>query len=214
MNICHRKAPVFAARLLAVLCLLVVAAGLPDCRSQEKTPNPRPKPRKVWTEDNIDEVSGGISVVGTVGSSDHQESARPVRPPSPPVPFRAKTIDGEEITTQVVNGRFILVQFWTTWCPVCRRDQPAVDRITENYVDRVFVLAVDSGEKRKIVEDYLKTHPRSCAVALESDTDLSRLSGRGFPHYVLLSPRGDVVGTRTGGIGTSGLRALLAKAGL
>ena len=67
----------------------------------------------------------------------------------------------------------MLVQFWTTWCQYCRRDQPSVENITESSKTRVLiVLAVDVGEPKKKVQKYLEDSPRSSKVVLMEDTNL------------------------------------------
>jgi len=69
--------------------------------------------------------------------------------------FWAKTIDGDRYTNDTVKGKVVFVQFWTTWCPHCRRDQPSVENIIEDFKDKgLIVLAVDVGEPKKKVKKY------------------------------------------------------------
>ena len=41
--------------------------------------------------------------------------------------FTAQTLDGETFTSTSLSGKVVLLEFWTTWCPYCRSDQPAVE---------------------------------------------------------------------------------------
>ena len=197
------------------LWLVIVAAGVREGCGQDKPPNFQGEPHRVWTNEDLNEIRGGVSVVGSPRPS--TKTGDPIRAarPLPNLSFRATTIEGEEITARSVNGRAILIQFWVTWCPYCRRDQSAVDKIVDSYSEQVLVLAVDRGEKRKIVEEYLKKSPRSCAVVLSADTDLTKFSAvNTSPYYVLISPSGQVLGTHRGLAGLEGLRNLLRKAGI
>jgi thiol-disulfide isomerase/thioredoxin len=206
-----RAKRVLATAALAAQLLLPATASLP----QENGSSGPTKPRRVWTNEDLDELQGTVNVVGkatpprgkaTAGSAAFG-AARAVLPG--PV-FRAQTITGEPITASVVNGNPVLVQFWTTWCPVCRGDQPAVDKITQEYADRLLVLAVDVGETRKVVEGYLSKSPRSCRVVMAEDTNLTGLRrATGYPHYVLLDRNGQVVATHTGRAPMTVLREML-----
>ncbi len=130
--------------------------------------------------------------------------------------INAKTIDGERLTNDSLKGKPVLLQFWTTWCQYCRRDQEAVDEITRDYKDKgLVVIAVNVGESRRKVKSYLEANPRACKVVLTEDTNLAAaFGGEGFPRYVLLDREGKVAGTQEGAGGEASLQQLLRKVGL
>jgi len=81
--------------------------------------------------------------------------------------FHAKSLDGAQFNNESTKGKVVLFQFWTTWCPYCRSEASLVNRITSEFADQgLLVLAVDVGESKKVVQQYLKDHPRSCHVVL------------------------------------------------
>ena len=130
--------------------------------------------------------------------------------------FFAKTMDGEKFSNDSLKGKVVLIQFWTTWCPMCRHDQDAVESITEEFSKKgVVVLAVDVGESRRKVADYLRRSPRGCKIVLTEDTNLAAQFGaREFPHYVVLDENGKVAGEQKGAGGEQSLRNLLRRAGV
>jgi thiol-disulfide isomerase/thioredoxin len=130
--------------------------------------------------------------------------------------FTAKTLSGETFTNTSVRGSVVLVQFWTTWCPVCREDQAAVDSIGSEFAGQgLVVLAVNVREPEATVRQYLAGRPRACPVVLTQDTDLvTKYNPRSFPQYVLFDREGNVAGTQSGGGGEEALRYLLRRAGL
>ena len=130
--------------------------------------------------------------------------------------FWAKTLDGDRYTNETVKGKVVLVQFWTTWCPYCRRDQTAVENITDEFKDKgLIVLGVDVGEPKKKVKKYLEDSPRSCKIVLMEDTNLAALfATRSYPVYVLIDREGSLAGRQNGAGGEDALRGLLAKAGM
>jgi thiol-disulfide isomerase/thioredoxin len=55
-----------------------------------------------------------------------------------------------------LRGKVVLVNFWATWCPPCRREIPSLVRLATALKDLDFiVLAVNSGESREVVQDFV-----------------------------------------------------------
>jgi thiol-disulfide isomerase/thioredoxin len=136
------------------------------------------------------------------------------RDPAPK--FHAKTLDGEEFTNESVKGKVVLLQFWTTWCPYCRGDQEAVDALVHDFAaNGLVVLAVDVGESKRKVKQYLADSPRACKIVLAADTNLAALyAATTYPRYVVIDREGNIAGRQEGAAGEAALRNLLAKAGL
>ena len=52
---------------------------------------------------------------------------------------------GNEIKLTELRGRPVIVNFWATWCPPCRAEMPAMQRVEMDYADEeVIILAVNS----------------------------------------------------------------------
>src|ERR1700691_2161114 len=84
--------------------------------------------------------------------------------------FHAKALTGEKYNNDSVKGSAVLLQFWATWCAICRGDQPAVEAVAEDYASKgLIVLAVDVRESRSKVERYLQASPRASKVVLMED---------------------------------------------
>jgi cytochrome c biogenesis protein CcmG/thiol:disulfide interchange protein DsbE len=82
----------------------------------------------------------GANQTGTTATSD---SAAPHTGFSAP-DFTLKTPDGETYTLSEFRGQAILVNLWATWCPPCRAEMPAIEKIYQEYKDQGFiVLAID-----------------------------------------------------------------------
>ena len=130
--------------------------------------------------------------------------------------FWAKTIDGDRYSNDTVKGKVVLVQFWTTWCSNCRHDQEAVEAVVQEFASQsLVVLAVDVGESKKKVKQYLEASPRSCKIVLTEDTNLAAVfAAKSYPLYVLLDRDGKIAGTQNGAAGEDALFRLLSKAGL
>jgi len=58
--------------------------------------------------------------------------------------FTVETITGETITLSDLRGQAVLVNLWATWCPPCRAEMPAIQKMYEEYKEQGFVvLGVD-----------------------------------------------------------------------
>ena len=87
----------------------------------------------VWTFASADRA--GISTAGEIPAP-RQGFLAP--------DFTLETIPGGTVTLSELRGQALLVNLWATWCPPCRAEMPAMQRMYEEYKDQGFVvLAVD-----------------------------------------------------------------------
>ena len=123
---------------------------------------------------------------------------------------------GEKFTNESVKGKVVLLQFWATWCKYSRAEQSLVDQLDQEFADQgLITLAVDVGEDKKTVKNYLDQNPRSCRVVLTGDTNLAAMFAvNSYPIYVLIDRDGKIAGTQHGSGGERALRHLLRSAGL
>jgi len=82
-------------------------------------------------------------------SADSSETGATEAAPAPQVGFSApdftlNTPTGESFTLSEQQGQAVLVNLWATWCPPCRAEMPAIQKMYAEYKDQGFVvLAVD-----------------------------------------------------------------------
>lgn len=66
-------------------------------------------------------------------------------------PFETAT--GEKITIEDFGGKMLVVNFWATWCPPCRKEMPSLDRLRAQMAGDDFELiaiSMDSASTEKI----------------------------------------------------------------
>jgi len=89
----------------------------------------------------------------------------------------------------------VLLFFWTTWCPYCRRELRALNyRSPELIKDGLEILSINVGESPNKVKSFIKSYYLAYRVILDEDTNVAysyRLIG--VPTYVLIDKRGHVV---------------------
>ena len=130
--------------------------------------------------------------------------------------FSAKTTTGEKFTNESVKGKVVLLDFWTTWCPYCKEEAEIVDNLNHEFAEKgLIVLAINVGESKKKVKQYLDQHPRTSRIVLMEDTNLAAMyQATVYPIYVVIDRDGNIAGTQRGAAGERALRRLLARSGL
>jgi thiol-disulfide isomerase/thioredoxin len=75
-----------------------------------------------------------------------------------PPDFTIKTVDGKEFTLSQLNAQDkpVLLYFWASWCPFCKRDFAAVEGVYPKFADQVIFLAIDldTTEGANIIRQY------------------------------------------------------------
>jgi len=127
--------------------------------------------------------------------------------------FHATTLHGERFDNTLLRGRPLLVQLWTTWCGYCRGEQAVVDELEREFgAGGVVILAVNVGETRRTVTNYLQDSPRRVRIVLETETNLVTLLGRhGVPYYAMVRVDGRIAGELRGAHGATALRQLVER---
>ncbi|MEO8083753.1 MAG: TlpA disulfide reductase family protein [Ardenticatenales bacterium] len=113
-------------------------------------------------------MGGGQAELGGVPDPDTDPTVYPLREVSHPMlgqpmpNFTLKQLDsGADVSFADYAGKTVLVNFWATWCPPCRREMPWLQKAHDTYKDDGFVLlAVDGGEKvpASMAEDTIKRY--------------------------------------------------------
>ena len=114
--------------------------------------------------------------------------------------FPMKDVNGKDrkLSDFVGNGKVVLIDFWASWCPPCRRENPNVVKAFNEYKDKNFTIVGISLDKDKskwmkaIADDNLAwTHLSDLKYW---DSEIPALYGvRGIPANVLLDPDGVIV---------------------
>jgi thiol-disulfide isomerase/thioredoxin len=135
---------------------------------------------------------------------------------SPAPELTATDISGKPVVLSAFKGRTVLLDFFTTWCPPCRADAPALDKLFRKYgAQELMIVGVSVSEERAVVESFLKEHPHSFPVVLTTENEIPRPYEVGeFPTYIIIDRDGTVASAVEGDQGFSELQKLLKKAGL
>lgn len=66
--------------------------------------------------------------------------------------------DGKTVSLASLKGRPVVINFWATWCPPCRREMPEFEQVWESHKgkDDLAFYALNVGESKLVVDAFLK----------------------------------------------------------
>jgi len=89
--------------------------------------------------------------------------------------FELNTITGETIKLSDLRGQAVLVNLWATWCPPCRAEMPAIEKIYNEYKDDgLVVLAVNMTyqDTRSNIEPFINEYRLSFPILLDETSSV------------------------------------------
>jgi thiol-disulfide isomerase/thioredoxin len=123
--------------------------------------------------------------------------------PTPAPVLRLKDLDGKSHDLARLKGRVVLINFWATWCPPCRREMPSMQRLLQALKGEAFdVLAVDVGEDADTIDVFtsqLDTRPTFPILLDTRSHTLQAWKVAGLPTTFLIDRQGRIVASAIGG---------------
>ena len=109
--------------------------------------------------------------------------------------FTLKDLDGNPVTLSQYRGKAVFLNFWASWCPPCREEMPAMERLNQALAGKDFVmLAVNVEQDLGTVRAFLQGTPHSFAVPLDPEGKVQRLYDvYRFPETYLIDRQGRIV---------------------
>ncbi len=115
--------------------------------------------------------------------------------------FSLETLDGGKFNLSDHIGKSVIVlDFWATWCPPCRKALPMlVSAVAKHKGAGVVFCAVNQGEKRDKIKAFLEKEKIDCTVALDSDSKVGETYGASsIPRTVLIGKDGKIAKIHVG----------------
>ncbi|HEY1018878.1 MAG TPA: TlpA disulfide reductase family protein [Sediminibacterium sp.] len=112
--------------------------------------------------------------------------------------FTQKDVDGKPVSLASFRGKYVLVDFWASWCKPCRMENPNVVEAYQNYKDKNFtVLGVSLDQSKNnwlqaIQADKLSwTHVSDLQYWNNAVAQLYRIQS--IPANLLVDPNGKII---------------------
>jgi thiol-disulfide isomerase/thioredoxin len=94
--------------------------------------------------------------------------------------FTLTDLQGKSWTLKALQGKVVLVNFWATWCPPCRKEMPDLDSLYRRFKDQGLIILSISDEEADKVKSYLAEKPVTYPILLDPGrkvNDLFRING-------------------------------------
>lgn len=154
-----------------------------------------------------------IGVLATRDTGPRQGRSALLDRPAPAV--QGVTLDGDEFDLDGLRGRWVLVNFFATWCPPCIVEHPHLVRFHDTHSEQgdVEVVQVAFQDSVENIAEFFEEHGGTWPVLAEGVSPVAVSWGvTALPESFLVSPQGVVVYKFTGEVTYDDLEYVLGQA--
>ncbi len=145
-----------------------------------------------------------ITSTGGVFSSEHGGRAPDWTLPALANPSRT-------VSLAQFRGRPLVVNFWASWCPPCRKEMPALERAARLLAGRVAFVGLDTQDEQSAGLAFARSARASYPLATDNAEVWSSYGVYGLPTTFFISPNGELLGKQVGGLTQARLEALVQQ---
>jgi len=131
-----------------------------------------------------------------------------------PVDFTLNDVDGKPRSLSEFRGKWVIVNYWATWCPPCLDEIPDLIEFHEKHKDKdAVVLGIDFEEAdREQLLEFVDQHFMTYPVLSMDPVPLTPLGPvLGLPTTYIISPQGEPVARQVGPITGAAIEAFLER---
>jgi peroxiredoxin len=129
-----------------------------------------------------------------------------------PVDFELPGLDGKTYRLSDYRGKWVLVNYWATWCPPCREELPELEVFHANHKDKdavVLGVAMERIKKERLqafVDEQFLSYP-ILMMKPAASTELGRVPG--LPTSYLINPQGELSARQVGPVTVQDLESFI-----
>jgi len=126
--------------------------------------------------------------------------------------FSVPSLKGQELALHDFQGKYLLVNFWATWCGPCKVEMPSLESLYREFKDRNLAVIAISNDifGAQVVDPYIQAHNFTFRVGLDPKLKTSNEFGViSLPTTFLIDPQGKIIGVLNGAENWSAPKTLL-----
>ena len=109
--------------------------------------------------------------------------------------FNVAALEGGNVRLADLKGKVVFLNLWATWCPPCKEEMPAMERLWQRYKDQglvVIALSMDSAGV-KVVKPFIEQAKYTYRVGLDPKMEIAQLYGaRSLPSTFIIDRNGEL----------------------
>ena len=159
------------------------------------------------------EAEPGIGVVALAESLNPTGEAPAAEVGRAAPAFRLRSLDGSVAELTDFRGRYVLLNFWASWCGPCRGETPALQAFFERQSPGLVVVGVNQQETAATAQEFTDQFAVTYPIALDADGQVSgayRVS-TGLPVSFLIDPDGVIQRVHLGALTDRDLAEVAAE---
>lgn len=113
---------------------------------------------------------------------------------APAPDFTLNDINGNPLTLSSLQGKYVILDFWGSWCSWCIKGIPDMKKYYEKYAGKFEILGIDCGDSEQAWKNAVKKHgiPWLHVYNPDSSTLTKDYNITGFPTKIIIDPKGNI----------------------
>ena len=135
------------------------------------------------------------SIQKIVKEKQEQEKAKENVSEGKPAPdFTLKDLQGKDLSLSSLRGKYVVLDFWGSWCGWCIKGIPEMKKYYEKYKGKLEILGIDCRDTEEKWKEAVKEHELPWLhVRNEGNPDVSTLYAiEGYPTKIVVDPEGKI----------------------
>ena len=129
------------------------------------------------------------------------------------VDFTLQDLDGKSVSLSDYRGKWVIVNYWATWCPPCLEEIPDLVDLYEENPDTIMVLGIDFEEvNEEYLKEFVDSHMISYPIMNTEPVPVTELGPvLGLPTSYIISPDGERVARQEGPVTREAIEKYIAR---
>ena len=105
--------------------------------------------------------------------------------------------EGQRFDYTSTQNKVVLINFWATWCPPCIAEMPSLEKLHNDYKDKIVFLFV-SNEDREKISKFMEKHDYNFSTYKAMSQYPDNFDVTSIPRTFLIDKKGNIVIDKTG----------------
>ena len=129
------------------------------------------------------------------------------------VDFTLQDLDGKSVSLSDYRGKWVIVNYWATWCPPCLEEIPDLVDLYDENRDTIVVLGIAFEEvNQEYLKEFVDSHMISYPIMNTEPIPVTELGPvQGLPTSYIISPDGERVARQEGPVTREAIEKYIAR---